>query len=706
MSTLDNHSGIAKVTQYIKDRCEGKVFKGPLPLGARLVSSVIPYGYNYENLTTRAVMGAVTSYQKSRRATAAPFKLTVTSTSVGLQVLAALGVLNTNHQEIISVGDLYMEAFLQLGYISIEREYDGFRAPYVIVLTDTWEELGELPPEYIRHTLTGTSFTRPQDITGLRNEFTKKPYIKRMVSEDDFSQVLDAPFVKSLNKLQQTAWRINIKLAKAVEANIEFFLDLEDDSTKARSKAIEMKFVISKVHAISTKVFYQMVECDYRGRIYYTEPFLNFQGSDVSKGLFEFSQSKEVDTAGFKWLCIHTACSYNQSYDIEVLPEWATTDYRAYLQEEGLTTLSVDKMTLRDRELWTLNNLDLVNHSAAGHHFAKDAEKPVSFLACCFDIEGYMLAKKLGVPYYSRLPIPVDGSNNGWQHLAAISKDKQAGELVSLVPSAIQKDFYVQVAKRLIERMPEWFAERNIPMKAIRKGIAKRGSMTRAYSAGQKKIAVNMYTDCRAEGYDKKYNITEDDCIVLSKQLILAINDTCVGPLKTMKFIQKLTDHILSSGETGTRWTTPSGFPVLYEMWIQKNIKVRGRIKGIGQISHRIKVPVVTPNGDLIPCRRSFASGCSPNFVHSMDAAHMAKVIASFSGDFGAIHDSFSTHACDVNTLLEHTKWAFAMMYNSDNYFTTIENMLLETREGYRLKQPELGTLDISEILSSDYFFC
>jgi DNA-directed RNA polymerase len=117
-------------------------------------------------------------------------------------------------------------------------------------------------------------------------------------------------------------------------------------------------------------------------------------------------------------------------------------------------------------------------------------------------------------------------------------------------------------------------------------------------------------------------------------------------------------------------------------------------------------VPYITPNGDLIPCRRSFASGCSPNFVHSMDAAHMAKVIQSFNGDFGAIHDSFSTHACDVNKLIDHTKWQFAMIYNSENFFTVIENMLLETREGYTLKQPELGTLDISEILSSDYFFC
>jgi len=703
---LDNSKGIEMITEYIKARCEGNIFKGRPPEGARLISSMIPYGYGYEKLTVRAVAAAVAAYQQSRRSSSSPFKLTVTSTSVGLQVLSALGVLNTNYKEIIAVGDLYMEALLQLGYIEIKREYDGYRAPYIIELKPKWSELGDLPPEYIKHTLIGTSFVAPKDISSLRNEFTKRPYIKRMSSEDDFKQVINAPFVTALNKLQQTSWRLNLKVAMALESNLELFIDLADESTKAKSKAIEMKFVLAKIHAIGDRDFFQMVECDYRGRVYYTEPFLNFQGSDVSKGLFEFSEGKVMDTAGFKWLCIHTACSYNQSYEVSEIPSWTTSDYKEHLEDEGLTTISVDKMTLRDRQLWTLNNIDWIKELASKDQFQVEAEKPVSFLACCLDVAFYKDAESRGEAYLSRLPIPIDGSNNGWQHLAAISKDKQAGELVSIVPNDIQKDFYVKVAKRLIERLPEWFGSRNIPMKAIRKGIAKRGSMTRAYSAGQKKIAVNMNYDCKVEGYDVKYNITEDDCVLLSKQLILAINDTCVGPLKTMKFIQKLTDHILSTGATCTQWNTPSGFPVLYEVWRQNNVTIRGRIRGLGQVGHSIKVPVINSNGDLMPCRRSFASGCSPNFVHSMDAAHMAKVIEGFDGAFGAIHDSFSTHACDVDTLVIQTKWQFGMLYNKDNFFTVIEDMLLETREGYELKQPELGTLDISEILFSDYFFC
>ena len=696
---------IKQVTEYIAKRC-GSTNRGRPQGGARLIASMIPYGYSYQTLTVRAVAGAVAAYQKSRRATGHPFKLTVTSSAVGLQVIAAMGITNTNHTEILSVGDLFMEAFLQLGYIKIEREYQGFRAPYIILLTDKWAELGDLPPEYHKDTLVGTSFVAPKDISSLRNEFTKKPYIKRMSSEEDFKHLIGAPFVKALNKLQQTPWRLNRRVIMALEENIEKFIDLNCTSVKAKSKAIEMKFVMAKAHAIGQRDFFQMVECDYRGRVYYTEPFLNFQGPDIAKGIFEFAYAKTVNTSGYKWLCVHTACSYNQSYEIGELPSWITEDYKSYLKDEGLTSISVDKMTLRDRELWTLENLEWISELAESEEFRMEAEKPVSFLSCCLDVHGYNKSISEGKTYRSRLPIPVDGSNNGWQHLAAISKDKQAGDLVSLVPSTIQKDFYVQVAKRLIERMPDWFADRNIPMKDVRKGIAKRGSMTRAYSAGKKKIAVNMYHDCHVEGYTTKYNISEDDCDELAKQLILAINDTCVGPLKTMKFIQKMTDHIISQGNTCTQWTTPSGFPVLYEVWRQKNITIRSTIRGLGQIGHSLKIPVITRDGDLLPCRRSFASGCSPNFVHSMDAAHMAKVIESFPGDFGAIHDSFSTHACDVNQLLDHTKWQFAMMYNTTNFFNKIEDMLLESREDYTIKQPVLGDLDISEIISSDYFFC
>ena len=693
---------IHAVAEYIRSNREGA--RGRNHSGIELLNRHMDYGLKYEELVICAVQAAQSTFLRSRNTSSKSFKLTATSTAIGLAVLSRMGIKNSSYTELFAVGDLFIEALLKLKYVEVEREYEGYRAPYVIFLTENWEDLGEIPEDFERATLTGTSFRRFPKITGLRNPITKRPYIKRMTSERDFSQCLDQPFVKALDKLQGVAWRLNVDIVKALRDNVSKFIDMDDKSDKARSKRIEMKFILNKARAIGSETFYQAVECDYRGRVYYTEPFLNYQGSDLSKGLFEFSNSKPMDDRGFFWLCVHTACSYNQDYTVEELDNltWLTEDYKHHLAEEDLDTISVDKMTLEDRALWTINNKEALIKDAVEMKFRTEAEKPITLLACCLDLKGYVEAE--GV-YQSRLPIPVDGSNNGWQHLAAMSKDSEAGELVSIVPQSIQKDFYVQVAKRLIGRMPEWFDGRNIPMKAIRKGIAKRGSMTRAYSAGQKKIAENMFYDCKTEGYHKKYRISKDDCDKLSKNLILAINDTCVGPLKTMKFLQKITDYVLESGETCLQWTTPSGFPVLYEVWKQMNLTLRSTIGGLGQIGHSIKIPVITKEGNAIPCRRSFASGCSPNFVHSMDAAHMAKVIESFPGSFGAVHDSFSTHACEVDKLLEHTKWQFAMMYNVDNFFDRIESLLLEGREGYAVKQPEIGDLKIEEVISSDYFF-
>jgi DNA-directed RNA polymerase len=293
-----------------------------------------------------------------------------------------------------------------------------------------------------------------------------------------------------------------------------------------------------------------------------------------------------------------------------------------------------------------------------------------------------------------------------------MSKDKQAGTLVSLVPTDIQKDFYVAVAKELILTMPEWFEQRNIPMKHIRKGIAKRGSMTRAYSAGKNRIAKNMYEDCHMEGFTVKYGIEEDDCSKLSANLINAINTVCAGPLQTTKFLQKIAEHELNSGRNQLSWHTPSGFPVVYKAFLQHEKKQRGTIKGIvgnkdGRVMHVIKVDVINPETlEKVPCRRSFASGISPNVVHSYDAAHMANTINAFNGSFAAVHDSFSVHASDVDFLQDVTKMTFIAQYDNEDFFDTLMDTLMLNKETFKFPKPKTGDLDLQQVKDSEYFFC
>lgn len=666
--------------------------------------------------------------------------LTHLSTTIGTYILDDI---NYYHDDLppwewfklrVMMGDLMLEAFYQTHQInigknkneefvpmeSLDRSLKRSRTHYIVV-----PELWNLDvPEGSKDLLIGTDFTRPLDIDDIMQP-TGRPVIKGWTEQRtaEFKYYMRRDFIQSMNVLQQTPWKINTQVRDILHRNRDKILNQHKKFPKKyKSKIIEFDLTMARSDLIDDRTFYQYTEADYRGRIYYTTPFLNFQSNDIARGQMLFSNGKLMTAAGIRRLYIHIACCYNETYHKDSLPEWLTTDYKPYLEDEGLEDISVDKMTLDDREAWTENNLRRILDIAYNQTIDLTAEKPITFLACALEIYD---ATSTDEPWYTHLPIPIDGSNNGWQHLCAMSKDKEAAELVGIVPQKIQKDFYVQCAKNLISRVPEWFEERQMPMKHIRKGIAKRGSMTRAYSAGAKKIAENMYLDCHVEGYLERYNITKDDCQLLAKHLVKAIDDVCAGPLQTMKFLQKIAEAEIASDfaketkQKSIRWKTPSGFPVIYEAFIDNEFKEKAIIScsqreikpvirkedGTEEVTDTIRIQHVGKENTDKPKIKSFMSGISPNFVHSMDAAHMANVIQQWDGDFGAIHDSFSVHACDVDELLQIIKDEFIHMYDHKNYFTIIERMIITNSDNFNYTQPRTGSLEIREVQDSEYFF-
>ena len=682
--------------------------------------------------------------------------LTMISTAIGVRVYKYINREPIPWKEQVRLGDLFVEAFYNSGYIDLY--YPKARnTSYIISATNKWIELADIPEALTEITIQN-SFDTPKTgayIKGHENEYTK-----------------DIPWVRSINKLQRTGWRINRRVYDAMTNNKDLFVSeevVEDNDAKEmkrRSKIVEWAFITHKAKKLlELPCFYQTVEADYRGRIYYKEAFLNYQGSDLARGMLQFARGKPMTEEGLFWLAVHTASSYNQSYKIDEIPEWCEADYHSYLIQEELESISVDKMTLEDRVRWVNVNMDMIQKMGKEKYIDEEAEKKVTFLACCLEWYDYQLATNSNRIHMTHLPIPIDGSNNGWQHLGAMSKDTHTGKLVGLIPVEIQYDFYVQTAKELHKQTTD---ERlsgileAMPMKHIRKGISKRGSMTRAYSAGATKIAENMYFDCKTEDYHTTYGIEEDDCNKFAKVLIKAINTVCPGPLDTMTYLQALAkfeigEHkkynadgepagkefkelklaardlymkkgkteedlaelnkivkelnsyesklVYGNGRNRITWTTPSEFPVDYTNFVMRDEKVIGTISGYtvnnkkAQIKHVAKVPTKAPD------TRGFMCGISPNFVHSMDASHMALVIDEWNNDFGAVHDSFSTHACDVENLLALTKAKFIDMYNVDNFYDYIEQQLITKKAGLDVDQPNRGSLNVEDIYQSDYFF-
>ena len=654
-------------------------------------------------------------------------KLTQVSTKIGVEIARLFYDDEIEWRDHVRIGDLFVEAFYQNKYVTIERKMLGKKtvknkegeqvevmdSVTLLGVTQKWiDDFNEMPEALSKYRLRGTTFHRPPNIYGLMQKvevgeelIARYPLVKgwNYTQHERFSSMKDMPCIDAVNRLQQVSWKINTPVLDALKCNKDKIVSSEKcedirDEERRLSKKIELDFTLAKASALEDKTFYCLYDFDYRGRIYNRETIFNFQGSDTARGLFLFNEAKPVDDRGFDWLCVHAACSMNASYKIDKIPSWCTEDYAAHLQQEGLEDISVDKMTLQDRINWTLNHLPEIQLTAE-LNVIPEAEKPVSYLAVCHEINNYLKYTAAGLIYSSSLPIPIDGSNNGWQHLGAISKDKRTGELVGLVPVKIQNDFYVQTAKKLIEITKD--EERSailasMPMKKIRKGISKRGSMTRAYSAGAQKIAENMNNDLR------KMDIEFDDktCLGFSRDLIKAIEQTCTGPLHTMKYFQKIAAAIVQVDDS-IRWVTPSGFYVEYFNYHRKSVSQRGTITGYGrrgEVHHRAEIE--TDNVD----QRGFACGISPNYIHSLDASHMAKVICGWDGSFGAVHDSFSSHASDIDDLCRLTKHVFVDMYNHPDYFDMIERSILNDVE-YIVERPALGTLNIEEVVNSDYFF-
>ena len=637
--------------------------------------------------------------------------ITQASMAIGKYIVEGWDSNNNNFRDHVRVGDLIIEGYVMCNYLTISVGHLRSRKPVTIHATEKWGKL-----EALAGKTTCISATPIPKITGLFQN-NGRPVIKTWDKNKEykFLKHLDKPFVKAINNLQSTRFIVNKDVHEAISKNWNMFVkheiyngedQKENDKMYQRqaSKNREIKEVMATAEHWLDKEFSFYVDADYRGRLYYSEPFFNFQGADIARSQLLFAKGKPFDESANFWLAVHTACSYNASYPINEIPDWVTTDYKELLKKEELDSISVDKMTLEDRATWTQKNMDTILDMGEMKFISEDAEKKIAFLACC--IEWYKYSKYRD-NYLIHLPIPIDGANNGWQHLGAMSKDRLTGELVGLIPTEIQNDFYVRVAKRVAERMPDWFKERKMPMKHIRKGIAKRGAMTRAYSCGQKKMSESMYSDCYQYGYTKDYNINTWDCDELAHQVIKAIQDVCPGPLDTMRYLQKLADQeIINWYKTygtdrgrGIEWETESGFPVIYECYRTRPAKID--CYGFNTPEGEIRFKHVIREKTDIPDRRGFMCGISPNFVHSKDAAHLALVVSKWDSDFAAVHDSFNGHASDIEELMVIARDVFIDMYDKENFYDTIT-----FGRGYKGKQPLIGGLNINEVSNSDYFFC
>lgn len=526
------------------------------------------------------------------------------------------------------------------------------------------------------------------------------------------------------NALQRTAWAINtrmldtvIELAKtmnlgevvtmrdavkpappawladkekgaelSVEQDAEFLAwkrEMADWYTKRKIQGVSYGRFYAATRTASTFRDYPALHfvyfADSRGRLYPLTYGVNPQGSDMQKALLHFATGKKLDTpAAVKWFLIQGANKYG-----------------------------FDKATLAEREAWHKDKHQVIMAIASDPVNRMDwqeADSPLQFLAWCFEYAEWQIDPH---GFESRLPVSMDGSCNGLQNFSAMLRDEVGGKATNLTANVVMEDIYKRVAEAATRRMqaaaPD---EAGLIARWLKHGISrsvvKRAVMTTPYGV-TKRSAVRYVIDDYLRK-DEAPCFTKAEHYAAANLLMTfawpAIGDVVVKSREAMDWLStsaKLISKRFGYEREGViSWVTPSGFLASQAYFVTEEHRINTRIHGT------TKIKVLTESEDSSDSRH--ASGLAPNFVHSMDASHLHLTAAAASAagitSLAMIHDDYGTHAADAERLFHLIREQFVQMYDR-------HDPIKDFAEAYPIcpTPPTRGTLDLSEVLRSDYFF-
>ncbi len=419
---------------------------------------------------------------------------------------------------------------------------------------------------------------------------------------------------------------------------------------------------------------------DKRGRWYYRgSP--NPQGSDMSKAVIHYTKKKALGVRGLFWLKVLVANS-----------------------------AGFDKERFVDRAAWTDANWESIKRALDRPEDTPDVwgtDAPWVMYSAAWELNA-ALSTSNPYAYETGICVHMDATCSGLQHFSALLRDPIGAQYVNLTDEAKcgpKQDIYAVVANNamramqldlestepVVVQMATWWLATGIT-----RTMAKKPVMTFVYGATLKGTAdfIREYIEAelKLEWPEEKTSFLYSQ--YAAKKLFQGIAATCPSAEYAMNWLRDVT-RAMPRGKRMT-WRTPTGFLVQHDYQAYKETKVFIRSCGLQSILVRDMID------DTRPLRMQNA--IAPNFVHALDASHLTLTALKMKAHGLAlvgIHDSFGTHACDVDALHSNTREAFYDLYNNRNL---MGEFLWEV--GGIGEAPMRGSLDLTQVLDSEFFFC
>lgn len=467
-------------------------------------------------------------------------------------------------------------------------------------------------------------------------------------------------------------------------------------NSRIKQKNIGLNFIkiIANLFKNEEEIYF-VYNVDYRMRTYVIQYFLSPQGNEISKALLDFKEYKELkDENGLNNLKYHIA-----------------------------NTFGKDKLLNEEKLKWfNENENDIFNTGNNPYEFKmwEEADEPFSFLRASHE---YYLYKNsgLGYKFKSNLICHVDGKCNGTQHMSALALDKVAAESVNVIGKN-NNDLYSKVLKIVLEKIEELIKKDinkeeyellNEMFEKTDRGLIKRNVMTLSYSAtliGMKKqILAELKSRDDEIGFGGKYFKTGNYFVAqkLSKLNIESMKKVIKSVFEIQNYLKKsveifysITNNKVLTYKNACDFTVVQNYKKEY---IDKIDNYINKIRILNTV--KLKKDEVSLKDNLF--------GISPNFIHSYDASHLCKTVNNFHGNISVIHDSFGTHACDVENLKIILKEQFIKIYKKDNLYRFRKDLIeqAKTEEQKEKLDKELpifkryNDFEIEEVLDSVYMF-
>jgi DNA-directed RNA polymerase len=459
---------------------------------------------------------------------------------------------------------------------------------------------------------------------------------------------------ESLPDEQKLAWRR--QAAECYEENVR--------RRSQRSIFLGVGHVAEKF--LDAPRLYMPHKYDFRGRAYVIPQPLSHQGPDPCRAMLEYADHVPVGN-GEKWLKVHAANVYGE-----------------------------DKMSYEGRVAWVdkhAGDIEKAVSNPGDNQWWQEAENPWQFLAACYALTD----ERAG----GHLPIRQDGTNNGLQHFAALCLDPTAAKAVNLEPAPAPSDAYNAVlveARRIVEADANGgndVAKTSLPY--LQRKVIKRTVMTTPY--GVTAVGANQQVREALMGVGMSREDAYRCCRYLGRVVFSAIGRAIAAAQDVQTWLRECAGQIIEGSDNNLlRWTSPIGFPVI------QPYRQSGKVTVYSCLG---RVATVYRDEDKAPVRGQHTRGVSPNYVHSVDGAHMCLTALHAERErlvFDAIHDSYGTHAAHRQALGEILRYEFVQMHSRP----LLEELWEEWKARYNMTLPDpppRGEFDLNSVLESEYLF-